>query len=127
MRVLEFGLESRILDCVITRCKTIEGRLNRGKFSEYIIGDKIWLRRDYRDCNGALQDGTPHAALVEIIAIRKYKTFSEMMLAEDYKKVIPFAFNPAVAVNEYNKYYSLDDQQKYGVIAIEIEFIKQGH
>lgn len=121
MNTWESGRESKMLDYIIDGRKTVEGRLNRDKFAKYQVGDHIWLRRDYRDENGILQDGKPHAAQVEIIAIRHYKTFFDMVTREGYEKVIPNSSSAQEAADEYNKYYSTEDQAKYGVLAIEVK------
>lgn len=120
MTVWESGRESGLLDAIIAGQKTIEGRLNKGKFARYQPGDVVTLRRDYRDTDGTLRDGQPDAARVEIIAIRRYKSFLAMVTAEGYKKVIPLATNAAEAADEYNRYYSVEDQRHYGVLAIEV-------
>lgn len=120
MATYESGRESLLLDSILDGKKTIEGRLNRGKFAEYCVGDQIWLRRDYRDEYGILHDGEPRQALVEVVGIRHYSSFIEMVQAEGYKRVIPYASSPEEAASEFNKYYSIDEQQQYGVLAIEI-------
>ena len=81
MKIWHSGRESKLLDDIIAGRKTVEGRLNRGKFAEYRVGDKIRLRRDVRDAEGILHDGEPDQARVEIIAIRHYNSFLEMVQA----------------------------------------------
>lgn len=120
MKTWESGRETELLDDIIAGRKTIEGRLNKGKFAEYAVGDLISLRRDYRDELGVLCDGERGAACVKIVSIRKYKTFLDMTKNENYKLIIPSAASPESAAMVYDKYYSADDQKKYGVLAIEI-------
>lgn len=120
MKVWESGRESGLLDDIIAGHKTIEGRLNKGKFAEYAVGDVVSLRRDYRDAEGRLQDGERGEARVKIVAIRKYNSFLNMTKTENYKLVIPYATSAEEAADVYNTYYSADDQKKYGVLAIEI-------
>lgn len=120
MTTWESGRESRLLDEIIAGRKTVEGRLNRSKFAEYEVGDTIKLRRDIRQPDGTLVDGEPDAARVRIVAIRQYATFLEMVTAEGYKKVIPYARSTKEAADEYDNYYSAEDQAKYGVLAIEV-------
>lgn len=114
------GRESHLLDDIIAGRKTIEGRLNRGKFAEYRVGDIVSLRRDQRDEQGILHDGKSDAARVKIVAIRRYGTFLEMVGAEGYKRIIPSAGSVEAAAAEYDKYYAAEDQQRYGVLAIEV-------
>lgn len=116
------GRESTLLDAIIDGRKTIEGRLNRDKFAEYAPGDTISLRRDVRDAKGVLIDGAPGAAQVEVLAVRHYPDFLSMVTAEGYARVIPTAHNAQEAADEYNKYYSAQDQANYGVLAIEIRY-----
>ena len=114
------GRESGLLDDIIAGRKTIEGRLKKGKFAAYRAGDYVSLRRDYRDEQGVLRDGEPDVAQVRIVAIREYSTFLTMIEAEGVQQVIPGVNSSAAAAAEYNKYYSTDDQARYGVLAIEI-------
>lgn len=123
MTVWESGRESAMLDEIIVGRKTIEGRLKCSKFAEYKVGDIIKLRRDVRLPDGTLQDGEPDQVRVQVVAVRQYKTFFEMLDTEDYKKVIPFAKTTQEATDEYDKYYSREDQAKYGVLAIEVAIV----
>ena len=124
MKTWESGRESGLLDEIIAGRKTIEGRLNRGKFAEYQPGDQVWLRRDYRDERGVLRDGEPHQVLVRVIAKRLYKNSLEMVTSEGYERVMPSASSAQEAADGYDLYYSPEDQEKYGVLAIEFEVIK---
>jgi ASC-1-like (ASCH) protein len=118
------GRESSLLDDIIAGRKTIEGRLNRDKFAQYKAGDRVSLRRDHRDADGVLRDGEPNAALVEVIAVRKYKTSLEMVQAEGFQRVIPYAASAEEAAAEYDKFYSAADQATYGVLAIEFKLVQ---
>lgn len=119
-KVWQSGRESYLLDDIIAGRKTIEGRLNRGKFAEYRVGDTVSLRRDWHDERGILHDGEPDACQVQIVAIRPYGSFLEMVTAEGFERVIPSATSAEEAAAEYDRYYSTQDQQTYGVIAIEV-------
>jgi ASC-1-like (ASCH) protein len=122
MATWESGRESTLLDDIIAGRKTIEGRLNKGKFADYNVGDTVSLRRDIRGDDGILRDGEPDAARVTIVAIRNYPDFVTMVTNEGFKQVIPNAASAQEAADEYNKYYSLEDQKRYGVLAIEVRF-----
>lgn len=120
MTIWESGRESGLLDDIIAGRKTIEGRLKRGKFAEYKVGDIIKLRRDTRDAKGILHDGTLDQARVKIVEIREYPDFLSMCKAEGYEQIIPYAQSSEEAASEYDKYYPAKSQSKYGVLAIEI-------
>lgn len=100
----------------------VKGRLNRGKFANYAVGDIVILRRDYRDKNGVLQDGTDYDTKVQITAIKQYSSFNEMFNHEDYRQALPRAKDTKEVVETYYKYYSKEEQQKYGVLAIHIKY-----
>ncbi len=118
--VWQSGRESGLLDDIIAGRKTIEGRLNKGKFAQYQVGDRVQLRRDYRDSHGVLHDGELAVVTVEIIAIRRYDSFMDMVQAEGYMNVIPAATSTEAAACEYTKYYAPEDERRFGVLAIEI-------
>lgn len=123
MAVWQSGRESKLLDDIIAGRKTVEGRLNRGKFARYRVGDTISLRRDVRDVMGVLHDGEPDAARVEVVAVRHYGTFLELVTSEGYERVIPHAKNANEAADEYDRYYSYEDQAAHGVLAIEVKYL----
>lgn len=120
MTIWESGRESGLLDDIIAGRKTIEGRLKRGKFTEYRVDDVIRLRRDIRGEDGILRDGEPDQARVKIIAISEYPDFLSLCRAEGYERVIPHAMSAEEAADEYNKYYTAEDQAEYGVLAVEV-------
>lgn len=124
MTIWESGRESSLLDDIIAGRKTIEGRLDRGKFAEYQPGDRVWLRRDHRDENGDLQNGEPHQALVEVIAVRKYPTSLDMVTAEGYERVMPRAASAEEAAAGYDTYYSKEEQEQFGILAIEFKLVE---
>ena len=90
-------------EAVVAGTKTIEGRLNTGKFAEFVAGDIVNIRKDYRDIHGVRHDGESNAARVQIVTVRKYPDFAAMVEAE---------------------YYPAEDQAKYGVLAIEVKVLK---
>lgn len=120
MTLWESGRESALLDDMIAGRKTIEGRLNTGKFAQYHVGDTIKLRRDLRGSDGTLRDGKRDVLRVKIVGIRQYSTFLDMVTSEGYEKVIPSAQSVKEAADVYNRYYSLADQDQFGVLAIEV-------
>lgn len=123
--IWQSGRESDLLDDIIAGKKTVEGRLNKGKFAKYKVGDIVSLRRDWRDTRGILHDGEPDVASVQIIKIGHYSSFLQMVQAEGYKNVIPSAKSNIEAANVYNQYYSAQDQAEYGVLGIKVNIIKK--
>lgn len=117
MQTFESGREATLLADIKAGTKTIECRLNRGKFAEYQPGDQVYLREDRYE-NGQVVSSRPKQALVEIVKVELYPSFREMLLSVDYKNVVPRAESLETALAECYKYYSAVDEQAYGVLAI---------
>ena len=123
MAVWEFGLETIPFEAVVAGRKTIEGRLNTGKFAQFATGDIVKIRKDYRDKQGVIHDGQPDAARVKIVAIRNYANFADLVNTEGVQRVSSVSATLQETVDGYAKYYPLEDQAKYGVLAIEVAVI----
>lgn len=120
----EFGLTSKPLGFILNGKKTIEGRLNTGKFAQFEPGDTIRVRADLFDEYGNTVNGIADATRLEVVAVRQYPNFLELLAAEGYEKVIPYAASIEEANENYAKFYTSEEQQKYGVLAIEIKVAK---
>jgi ASC-1-like (ASCH) protein len=91
--------------------KTVEGRLNRGKFKSLQIGDIIeWTNKQ-------------HTFKLKIVGIRKYKTFKEMLEKEGLNQVLPIKDNIIDGVAVYRQFYLEKDEMENGVLAIEFNKI----
>uniref|UniRef100_A0A6C0I1G5 ASCH domain-containing protein n=1 Tax=viral metagenome TaxID=1070528 RepID=A0A6C0I1G5_9ZZZZ len=96
--------------------KDVEGRLNRGKFAELKEGDIIeWNNEDFK----------LRIISTRIVKITKYKSFTEYIQKEKNKKHNPLPGLPSLdhELSVYYKYYSKEDEQQFGVIAIQLALI----
>lgn len=91
--------------------KTVEGRLVKGKYAEIKTGDSINIHTNDEADN----------FWVNVVGVRKYQTFRELLEQEGAKKVLPNAKDVEDGVSIYREFYSEADEQKYGVVAIEVE------
>jgi len=87
--------------------KTVEGRLNRGKFAELKIGD-IMEMNDER---------TPF----KVISKNIYPTFRTMLEAEGISNVLPDRYTMDGGLEVYYEFYSKDEEKEFGVVAIHIK------
>lgn len=95
--------------------KSVEGRLNKGKFAEFKKGDiVIWINSENKK-----------KCKTKIIRISKYKTFYEYLINEGLRNTLPIKKITSIAkgVNIYYKYYTKSDEKKYGILAIELQII----
>lgn len=62
---------------------------------------------------------------VKITRIKKYKTFESYLRNERLKHTLPVPEVKTIAdgFSVYRKYYSVADEKKYGVLAIQMEVI----
>jgi ASC-1-like (ASCH) protein len=93
--------------------KTIEGRLNKGIFTNLKPNDIIiWQHEKLK-------------LKVIVKFINHYGSFKEMLLSEGLPKVLPTIPSIENGVNIYHKYFSPDEEEKYGVVAIGMQIINE--
>lgn len=95
--------------------KTIEGRKNKGRFKEMKIGDIIrWHNDDfgYRTFD------------TQIINKYEFNTFQEYLEQLGLNNCLPGINDLGLGLNVYYKYYTKEDEQKYGVVAIELKLLE---
>ena len=96
--------------------KIIEGRLNKGSFSEFKVNDIIeWFNDD---------GGKKRKIRTKIISIGHYKTFENMIRKERLKNTLPEQSLIKNGAQVYYQFYSKTDEKKYGVLAFRLKLIK---
>jgi len=92
--------------------KTVEGRLNKGDFKNFNKGDVItWTNNDFNF----------RSVKTKIIRKTKYNSFEDYLQNENLKNTLPSIYNLEDGVNIYRKYYTKEDENKYGIIALQLE------
>ena len=94
--------------------KTVEGRLNKGKFKEMQIGDIIEFHNN---------DFLERKILTKIIEKIEYKSFTEYLETEGLDKCLPGVPSLEHGLSVYYKYYSKEKEKEFGIIAIRIELV----
>ncbi len=94
--------------------KTIEGRIKKGQYRFVKPGDHIVVYNDKETDS------------VEVLVkdVRTYVSIREMFEREPLKKILPDAYTIEQGIKIYQKFYTEQQQQEFGVVAIEIERIK---
>jgi ASC-1-like (ASCH) protein len=108
-KIIEINVQEPYLNYIANGIKTVEGRLNKGKFKEAEIGDIIvisGIEKNYI-----------------ITSKNLYSTFLEMVTNEGFKKVIPDKKDEIGAAEVYYKFFTKEQESEFGVVAIEIEEI----
>lgn len=98
-------------------CKTIEGRLNSGDWSSIEDGDQIdWFNEDF---------GLKREFRTVIISKSIYKNFTSYLITEGLNKTLPTIENLEDGLKIYYTYYKPKDEEKYGVVAFELQIVSK--
>ena len=91
--------------------KTIEGRIRKGKYADIREGDEIVVYNDKETDS------------VETIVKRvtTYQSIEEMLTKEPINKLLPDVTTIEEGVCVYRKFYTPEEEKKFGVVAIEVE------
>lgn len=90
--------------------KTIEGRINKGYYRFLKPNDHIIIYNEEES----------ESVEVVVKAVRKYPSIRQMLKTEPLKKLLPDAKDIEDGKEIYRKFYTLEQEKEFGVIAIEI-------
>lgn len=91
--------------------KKIEGRLNKDKYKNFKCGDIIEI----------VNNDDNNDRIFRIISrIANYNTFEEYLINEKLENCLPTIDTIEDGINVYRQFYKNEDEQKYGIIAIEL-------
>jgi ASC-1-like (ASCH) protein len=85
--------------------KKVEGRLAAGNYNRIAEGSLLLFNK---------------CLLLNVQAIRKYASFSEMLQAEMISEVLPGISSIEQGVGVYRKFYTEEKESFYGVLAISV-------
>lgn len=91
--------------------KTVEGRLDKGKFSKFTIGQEFYFINERNKIK------------VKITNIIKYKTFKQYLEMEGLKRTLPGINSISDGINVYYSFYTKEMETHYGILAIEVKLI----
>ncbi len=95
--------------------KTVEGRKNKGRFKEMKIGDLVeWNNNDFMH----------RSVLTRITGKAEYATFAEYLETEGLDKCLPGMPDLEHGLSVYYKYFTKEDEQEFGVVAIRLELVQ---
>ena len=110
MDIIKLNVEEPYLSFILNGQKTIEGRLNKGKFKDLQVGDILLIGQDEK------------SFIIERTTI--YKSFREMIEKEGIENVIPDKDNIDDAEAVYYKFYTKEQEEEFEVLAIKIKLQK---
>ena len=110
----EMKLQAKYYDFILNGTKRIELRLNDEKRQKIKIGDKIKFIKE-PNLNEYFE--------TKVIGLLKYNSFLEMFKDYNINILADKSITKKELLNDLEKFYTKEKQQKYGVIGIRIEII----
>lgn len=108
----KMGLQEKYFSDIKYGTKKIELRLNDEKRKLLNIGDTIYF---------LLEPDRKKMLKTKIVKLTKYNNFEEAVDDISIEYLASIDDSKENYLNDLNKYYSKEDQDKYGVLAIEVE------
>lgn len=91
--------------------KTIEGRLNKGQFSRLEVGQTV------------MWENAGQTVKTKLVRIEKYQSFSDMLVNEGLRHVLPGKKTLKDGIDVYRGFYSEEKEAEHGVLAIEVKLM----
>lgn len=107
MANISINIQEPYYSLILQGKKTIEGRLNKGKFATIQVGDILELEPEK----------------IKFIVDEKtiYKNFRAMLRKEGIINVVPDKNNLDEATDVYYQFYTKKQEREFGVVAIKIK------
>jgi ASC-1-like (ASCH) protein len=104
--------------------KTVEGRLNKGDFSKMNVGEVIeWINDDFNERTCFTEIVHKRSCLTKIIDKTEYKSIEDYLKGEGLDNCLPGIPSLEHGLNLYYKYFTKEDEDKYGIVAIKIKLL----
>jgi ASC-1-like (ASCH) protein len=110
MDLYEIKAQEPYYTYIVNGEKTIEGRLNKGKFSRMQVGDHLLIN------NGSK---------FKIERRNNYDSFLEMVKEEGVENVVPDKKEIEEAANVYYNFFTAEQEREFGVVAIEVARVEE--
>ena len=109
--IYEFKLQPKYYNFILKGTKRIELRLYDEKRQNIKLGDTIKFLKE-----PALNEFFD----AKVIGLIRYNSFEELINDFDINILADISVSKKELINELNKFYTKDDQKKYGVLGIRI-------
>ena len=101
---ISVNVQEPYMSFILDGTKTVEGRLNKGKFLSIEAGDILEIG----------------SAKFKVTGTATYSSFLEMVTSEGVENVIPDKPTPVEAAQVYYRFFTPDQERKFGVKAIRL-------
>lgn len=91
--------------------KTIEGRVRKGWYCNVKLGDEIEV----------YNENETDSILTKVIRVTQYPSIRDMLTKESINKLLPDVDTIDRGIKVYRKFYKLEQERQFGMVAIEVE------
>lgn len=105
--MIQLNVQEPYKTLIISGKKTVEGRLNKGKFADLKIWDILELDDTWEK--------------LEVINLTLYPSFKAMLENEEVRHVLPWIANIEKGIAIYHQFYTSAQEAEFGVVAIHIK------
>ena len=113
METFELRLNDQPFESIKAGTKTIEMRLFDEKRSQFSVGDVLIFKK---------RSNESEILKTKIVALHKFNSFED--LYKNFNKIsLGYAKDEPAHFSDMEFYYSKEEQEKYGVVGIEIKLI----
>lgn len=116
MKIHKMRLLPEYFEYMKTGTKKLEIRLNDEKRKNIKIGDIVTFEKF---------DETQELLKTKVTNLYYYSNFNELIKENNITDLADKSVSKEKLINTLNEIYSKEEQDKYGVVAIEIEIIKE--
>lgn len=102
-----FNVKEPYKSLILQGKKTVEGRLNKGKFADLCVGAQLQFEET--------------GELLEVVSLTPYVSFQSMLESEGLKHVLPWMTDIESGVAVYHQFYTSAQEAEFGVLAIEVK------
>lgn len=112
--MFECHLDEDVFEVVRLGIKNVEVRVNDLKRRKMKIGDEIiFLKRPLEE----------EKIITKITGLKVYDNFNELVKDYDIERLYLKEFSKKDFINLLERFYSMEEQENFGVVAIEFEVI----
>ena len=109
---MKIHLHEDVFDIVKNGTKNVEVRLNDEKRQQLKVGDTlIFLKRPNDD----------ESIRAKVVDLKYYDNFNDLVDHYEMNRLYLSTYTKEMFLNELLRFYSLEEQRQYGVVAIEFE------
>ena len=113
MKIYELRLNEKPFESIKNGTKTIEMRLQDEKRNQYQVGDILIFKKRPEEVE---------ILKTKIVNLHKVNTFKDLYNMFDKTK-LGYKTNEIAHPDDMQTFYPIEEQQKYGVVGIEIELL----